>query len=270
MATSSGKAQIITDMEAAEVFASAPASEAIPVEKVAAAEETITTNKVQITPIDPQEPAIVFDPTITIQPFEPSSGSDRPVDTATTGVIIKSGKLLQELPDQEVPAPPKPTPTEVDNTPLTFEELIARAEDAASKQDYAASIKLYWNALGLTNSRAGIWNALAKIYLIDGQPKNAATSALEATRLDPENVQYILDYLRIVQQIKKPSEFIKELEIAYDRFPRSPEIILSLARGYLRLGGNDYAASILSKRFIQLAPNHPLRPEAEAALSRTR
>ena len=153
---------------------------------------------------------------------------------------------------------------------MTLEELIISAEKATSRRDYEKAIQFYWAALGQTNKRADIWNALSKVYLIDGQAKNAATTALEATRLNPENIEYVLDYLRVVQRVKKSADFIKELEIAYDRFPRSPEITLSLARGYHKIGGNDYAASILYQRFIEIAPTHPLRPEAEAALAKIR
>ena len=157
-----------------------------------------------------------------------------------------------------------------DTTQLSLEELLENAANATSKRNYDEAIQLYWSALGRTNERADVWNALSKVYLIDGQAKNAATTALEATRLAPENIQYLLDYLRVVQRVKKAADFIKELEIAYDRFPNSPELTLSLARGYLRVGGNDYAAGILYRRFIEMAPDHPLRPEAEAALARMR
>ena len=165
---------------------------------------------------------------------------------------------------------PEPDTSFTDTTTLSLEEIILKAEEASSKRNYKKAIQLYRDALERTNERADIWNALSKVYFADGQTKNAATAILEATQLSPENIQYVLDYLRIAQRVKKPADFIKDLEIAYDRFPRSPEITLSLARGYSRIGGNDYAAGILYRRFIQLAPKHPLRPEAEAALKRIR
>ena len=107
---------------------------------------------------------------------------------------------------------------------------------------------------------------LSSVYLIDGQAENAATTALEATRMDSKKVEYVLDYLRVIQNTKKPADFIAELETAYDRFPRNPEINLSLARAYRNLDKNTDAAKIIYQRFIELAPNHPLRSEAEAAL----
>ena len=79
-----------------------------------------------------------------------------------------------------------------------------------------------------------------------------------------------LDYLRVIQRTKKPEDFLAELETAYDRFPRSPEIALSLARGYERISGNNSDAIVLYERFILLAPNHPLRSEAETSIRRLR
>ena len=69
---------------------------------------------------------------------------------------------------------------------------------------------------------------------------------------------------------KKPDEILAELESAHDRFPGSPEIALSLARGYERISGNNTSAIVLYERFIQLAPNHPLCNEAEASINRLR
>ena len=123
-------------------------------------------------------------------------------------------------------------------------------------------------ALGQNNKRANTWNELSKVYLINGQAKNAITAALEAIRLDPRNIQYVLDYLRVIQRVKKTTDFVKELESAYARFPESPEITLALARAYLHVNRNNFAAAKLYRRFIQLAPNHPLRPEAEKILAR--
>jgi tetratricopeptide (TPR) repeat protein len=156
------------------------------------------------------------------------------------------------------------------NAPLSLQQLIANAETASMEHDYKKAIQLYWEALGRANNQANIWNQLSLAYRLDGQVKNAETTALEATRLAPEKIDYTLDYLRTIQRTKKPVDFIAELEGAYDRFPRSPEITLSLARAYERINGNNSTAIVLYNRFIDLAPNHPLRAEAETALDRLR
>ncbi len=155
-------------------------------------------------------------------------------------------------------------------TEKTIDELISDANQAVFKQDNKEAISIFWQILGRANTRADIWNQLSRTYLIDGQLESAETTALESTRLSPEEIQYTLDYLRIAQRSKQPLDFLAELETAYDRFPRSPEVALSLARGYEQIAANAIAASSLYRRFIALAPNHPLRSEAEAAINRLR
>lgn len=294
--TSSGKEQVVSDIANATALADTPASKAEPVE---------TSTEPPTTPTETSEPAIVFDPSIDIQPAEPnldtesdttdqqdqgdlvdysaessnSEAQSKPQETqpeitrAQPTIIEAQPEIIEAQPEvtQSQPEPaPEPDVSPPDTTLLTLDELITRARAATSGRDYEKAIQIYWDALGRDNKRADIWNNLSKVYLSDGQSKNAATTALEATRLDPENVQYVLDYLRVAQRVKRPADFIKELEIAYERFPRSPEITLSLARGYQRIGLNNYAAGILYRRFIKMAPTHPLRPEAEAALARIR
>ena len=122
--------------------------------------------------------------------------------------------------------------------------------------------------MGLDNNRADIWNLLSRTYLIDGQIANADIAALEAVRLEPLTVAYTLDYLRVAQKSKAPDSFLTQLEIAYSRFPSNAEIILSLARAHERISGQNVTARNLYLRFIEIAPKHPLIPEAELAVSR--
>jgi Flp pilus assembly protein TadD len=255
----SGKAQILTDLEHAEAMAETPAKEATA--------ETET-----------KETTVAYDPNIAIEPAEPELSlavsydqqkEDAIVDymTSTTDLddTIASDALIATNPTTKSFSGIRPT-----RTPHSLDQLLADAESASIQHDYKQAIQLYWQALGRANNRADIWNKLSLAYRLDGQAKNAETTALEATRLAPQEIDYTLDYLRSIQRTKQPEDFLAELETAYDRFPRSPEIALSLARGYERISGNNSTASILYKRFIALAPNHPLRTEAEAALSRLR
>ena len=253
-----GKAQIIADMEHAEAMADAPALEAEPTSNGA---------------------AIAFDPSIAIEPAEPALSFDVAFDQQAEGAITdysvsnsdRNDSIAADLVIETGAAALEPTsairPT---LTPRSLEQLLANAETASLQHDNKQAIKLYWQALGRANDRADIWNQLSRAYRIDGQAKNAETTALEATRLAPQEIDYTLDYLRVIQRTKKPEDFLAELETAYDRFPRSPEIALSLARGYERISGNNSAAIMLYQRFIELAPNHPLRAEAQTSISRLR
>ena len=298
----SGKAQVVVDLANAEALATTPASETDAKEapeSVTAKVETVEqmntvepTKTAEPTEAETTEPTIVFNPDIIIQPAEPDieiddetteSNADSSDETAKTDSYPNNEVAEQQnqeilvdyepIPqNSEPPAETVLTTDELfpDTTSLSLEEIVIKAKEAAAESNYEKAAQLYWDALGRTDKRADLWNALSKVYYTGGQSKNAAKTALQATRLAPKNIQYVLDYLRVAQRVKKPADFIKELEIAYDRFPRSPEITLSLARGYSRIGGNDYAAGILYRRFIQLAPKHPLRSEAEAALARIR
>lgn len=145
-------------------------------------------------------------------------------------------------------------------------DIIAQAEQAGIDNDRTQAIELYWEAIAIDNQRAEIWSLLAQAYRIDQQLKNAESTALEAIRLATNNINYTLDYLRIVQNSKAPKTFLVELETAYARFPLSPEITLSLARAYQRISADEDAARQFYQRFIDIAPAHPLRPEAESAL----
>ena len=150
----------------------------------------------------------------------------------------------------------------------TIQELLSDASAAELEQDYNSAITNYWTAMGINNNRADIWNLLSRAYFADGQIANADIAALEAVRLEPLTVAYTLDYLRVAQKSKLPNAFLSQLEIAYSRFPESAEIILSLARAHERISGQNATARNLYLRFIEIAPKHPLIPEAEAAVSR--
>ncbi|MGC6456229.1 MAG: tetratricopeptide repeat protein [Coraliomargaritaceae bacterium] len=156
------------------------------------------------------------------------------------------------------PPPPLPDPA----------QLVEDARLAEQERDFATAIQLYWQALSQANESSEIWNRLSQAYLIDGQIQNAETAALESLRLSPEEEGYMLDYLRIIQRTKTLPEFLIELQTAYDRFPQNPDIVLSLARAYERIDGREESAANAYRRFIQLAPDHHLRPEAETALNR--
>lgn len=274
---SEGKAQVIADLEAAEAMADAPAIE-FEVATDSGTAVAITNN------------AIAFDPSIAIEPADPEITFEVGYDqenmaVPTTYTIDRSPPLEAETVEVELataePAtaednfatfgrPPEPqadSPIPNDR-PRTIDELLADAETAEFDRNYKSAIRKYWAAIGMSNNRPEIWNLLSRAYLVDGQTKNAETASLEAVRLDPSEVAYTLDYLRVAQRSKTPEAFLTDLETAYARFPRSPEITLSLARGHERISKQAMTARNLYLRFIDLAPNHPLVPEARAAVAR--
>jgi tetratricopeptide (TPR) repeat protein len=261
----SGKAQLIADMQHAEAIANAPALETAVAAETASAPAR-------------QGKIVAFDPSIAIEPAEPELTIEVNYDQQTPATSINyaldntstgdpNDSIQGESTDAERPTPPATSPNA---TPRSLEQLLTDAEQATDERAFKTAITLYWQALGRANTEAEIWNNLSRVYLMDGQTKNAETTALEAMRLAPDQTTHTLDYLRVIQYTKQSDAFLAELESAYDRFPRSAEIALSLARGYERISGNKAAARTLYQRFLELAPNHPLSAEAETALARLR
>jgi tetratricopeptide (TPR) repeat protein len=226
---SSGKSISASEFDLIQSLANKPAI---------AAEETITYNpEILIQPADPD-----FDPMqIEIDPFI-EAAEVAPIETGEMSTAIN----LEEFNPQD---------------------LLAEAEAATLQRDYKGVIRLYWQALGQDNSKPETWSRLSQTYTLSGQTRNAETTALEAIRLSPRKVDYTLDYLRIAQRSKQPRAFLAELETAHNRFPRNPEITLSLARAYSRINSDPVSAADLYQRFLELAPNHPLRAEAETAIA---
>jgi tetratricopeptide (TPR) repeat protein len=146
--------------------------------------------------------------------------------------------------------------------------LLERAQLAAIEGNLEESIRLYWRALGDSPEQAAIWQKLSDVYFIAGQLRNAETTLLEAIRLAPQSIALTLQHLRIQQRLQDPQSFVRSVEQATERFPRSADLALSLARAYDRVLNDTVAARRQYRRFIDLEPNHPLRDEAETALSR--
>lgn len=250
------KAQIIADMEAAEAMADAPA-----IEIAEEADDLIEDNK-----------SIASDPSITLDTTDPKTTAE--VDYSQVATVEETAveqaptPIVEAFPTSEAePTTVTPPPS---SPPQTVEELMADAETATLDRDFKSAIRKYWTAISIANNRAEVWNLLSRAYLVDGQLNNAETTALEAVRLEPRRVTYTLDYLRVAQRSLAPEDFLAELETAYARFPFSPEITLSIARGHELISQDRSAARNLYLRFIDIAPNHPLIPQAQNAVARLR
>ena len=250
------KAQIIADMQAAEAMADAPA-----IEIAEEADDLIEDNK-----------SIASDPSITLDTTDPKTTAE--VDYSQVATVEETAveqaptPIVEAFPTSE--AEPTTVTLPTSSPPQTVEELMADAETATLDRDFKSAIRKYWTAISIANNRAEVWNLLSRAYLVDGQLNNAETTALEAVRLEPRRVAYTLDYLRVAQRSLAPEDFLAELETAYARFPVSPEITLSIARGHELISQDRSAARNLYLRFIDIAPNHPLIPQAQNAVARLR
>jgi tetratricopeptide (TPR) repeat protein len=259
------KAQIIADMEAAEAMAATPAIE--------------ITEEADVTLIQDKK-AIASNSSITIGDADPKTtletNTDQVANVGETTFAVNADTAIEPAPTPIVEAfltleaGPATITLPPSSRPQTVEELMADAETATLDRDFKSAIRKYWTAIGIANNRAEIWNLLSRAYLVDGQLNNAETTALEAIRREPRQVAYTLDYLRVAQRSLAPEDFLAELETAYARFPVSPEITLSIARAHELISQDRSAARNLYLRFIDIAPNHPLTPEAQKAVARLR
>lgn len=261
------KAQVIADIETAEAMADTPAIEAT--EEIAV-EETL--DKPENTPSTSEadnSETIVYNPDIAIEPADPEITFDVDFDQESIAEPTNYAVTTAE-PESVLEETFRGIEEQASDRPLTVEELLADAETAEIDRDFKSAIRKYWAAISIADNPAEIWNLLSRAYLVDGQLNNAETAALEAVRLSPGEVAYTLDYLRVTQRSKNPEDFLSELQTAYDRFPASPEITLSLARAHERISEDNVTARNLYLRFIDIAPNHPLIPEARDAVARLR
>jgi tetratricopeptide (TPR) repeat protein len=210
----------------------------------------------------------------------PATTADTPPTTGKTRVLadleaieaMADQPAIEAVAEDAEQASPALEDEAVADSPMepSVAELLEEADRAQLEGDYDSAIGLYWQALATANNDPATWNQLSQAYFAINQLQNAETAALEAIRFAPSEIKYTLDYLRIAQRSKPATQFLAELETAYDRFPSNPEVALSLARAHERIGNNSRAAQSLYRRFLEIAPNHPLRAEADAALARLR
>jgi len=164
-----------------------------------------------------------------------------------------TGKMAGTEAEAEKPPPPPPPP------PPTAAELAEAALDAGEPDE---ATRLYWKAVRTEGDDPGIWADLSRAALASGDPETAEIAILEALRRNPDDLQFTLTYLNVIQQSRSQARFLEELEDAYERIPNSPDIVLSMARVYAQPGRNPANAAFFYRKFLEMAPDHP---EAVAA-----
>lgn len=158
---------------------------------------------------------------------------------------------------------PEPGPATDDD------DIRVRARAALVRGNPAEAVRLFRQALVDHPNDAALWRQLSDAALQTGDTGWAQAAASEAQRLDPDNPRTVLQYIRASSDQWTPERWLQEMESAYRRFPRTPEIILHLARGYLSLENNRRSARLLFDEFLRIAPeDHPERPMVEAERSR--
>lgn len=151
-------------------------------------------------------------------------------------------------------------------TIMTDAELAKESFDAG---DYPNAIRYYRRALAYGDT-AELSYDLSRAYYANGQFRESEIYAAEATRLDPNNVRFVLNYLRAIQRTSNRDRMMSELVRAKEKFPNNPDITLALGRGYELLVGNTRNARFLYEEFVTMSPEHPKVPEIQQKLATMR
>ena len=175
---------------------------------------------------------------------------------------IESARIFNEFPNSVIIVPP----VLIDKTqeiakvlipPPTSKSLLQEARELKASADYKASIVKYRQSLALNDRAASTWNELSEALELDGQLRYAEATSLEAIRRDTLNITYTHQLLHILSQDENLFRYFRELKNAKDKFYSSPELTLSLARGYNNIVNNRHKSLDLYKEFLEMAPNHP-------------
>jgi Tfp pilus assembly protein PilF len=195
-------------------------------------------------------------------PIDPDAPA-RPADRLTKAEAVAKAASAEEQADlnASVKAAAAPAPHIVEPPPSAPPgplELARKARDGGNLQEAA---RLYPHALAMEPT-AAVWNEYSIVSLNLGNTGQAFAASLEATRMDPYNAGFALQYLRVAQAVYEPRRFLGELIQMRRRFPDAPVITLALARAYAQVDHNARNARILYDEFLLKYPNHPLYAQA--------
>lgn len=222
--------------------------------EVAAVEEITTVSEMDT----PAGEATITETTAVAIAEIDAGGVTETVETVEETVTESVASTDPTTPDGGVIAIDLPDPN------MTPAERAAMAYEAG---DYDTAIRFYREALA-TQSSAELSYELSRAYYENGQFRESAAFAAEATRLQPNDVRYRLNYLRSIQRTVNRDALMRELVRAKEQFPTNPDITLALGRAYEVIMGNTRNARFLYEEFIVLAPEHPRADEIRNKLTR--
>lgn len=192
---------------------------------------------------------------------EPEADTTPSVAVATTTDKVQAPERLYPEPATATIEAPAPEPT-----PTAPQGLLEEGKAAYADGDYDRAVRLFQSALTENPTSAEIAYNLSRAYFQQNRFSEAELLGAEAVRMDPENLVYTMNYLRAMQRSQSTERFIRELQQAQQRFPRSPDLTLALGRANHHLLGNTRNAAFLYRQFLDMAPNHPRAGEISNTL----
>lgn len=82
----------------------------------------------------------------------------------------------------------------------SMETQLARAQKAASNENYPKAIEYTLRAIEMGNTDADVRNALGEYYVLDGQMQNAVTTFQDVIRMDKENEEAYRNLIGIYEK----------------------------------------------------------------------
>ncbi len=169
---------------------------------------------------------------------EKAAATQAPAPAPTpVAALAKKPRALVEAPA------PAPVPPELEK---------ARAAVQENRLDEA--MRLYRNFLAKNTQDALAWNEFSALSMKAGATGQALAASLEATRIDPYNLDYALQYLVVVEKVYDPRRAMNEVVAMKRRFPDSPVITLALARAYWEVEGNAVLSRAMYDEYLSHAP----------------
>lgn len=136
-----------------------------------------------------------------------------------------------------------------------------------AKGEFQKSIHSYKEALALNPRMANAWHELSLAYMGNKALKDAELSAKEAINIEPENLGYTFNYLKLVKSNGSKEILLGELNKAKERFPNNPDLTLTLAQAYHKSENDWVNAKKFYEEFLQLAPDHAKSEQVKKLLS---
>jgi Flp pilus assembly protein TadD len=213
----------------------------------AKANETVVPPKALFTPTETAKPAEVATPAAAAKPEEA-----KPAEVAQPAAVEKPAETAKPAVAAAVAKPIGPA----------LAEVLADARKAAKegRQDDAA--RLYQTVLA-RNPSAFVWNEFSVLSINMGRPGQAIAASLEATRMDPYNLDYAIQYLSVVEKLYDERRVMSELIVMKRRFQDSPVISLALARAYWAVERNAGMSRYYYNEYLDKSPKNATYDEIQ-------
>lgn len=111
------------------------------------------------------------------------------------------------------------------------------------------------------------WHELFILSMKNKDLINAELAAQEAVKIEPNNISYIFDYLKVIKAKGSDQILLEELKKAKMRFSNNADITLALAQTQYKIDGNLQNAKTSYEEFLQQAPNHTKSEQVKKILA---